>query len=365
MSLTARMDPQDLRSRLALPADGSTTDLLDLSDRRTLLRWMLLTREVEEAGGRLYRQGKIPGSFYDGRGQEAIAVGATYALNSDDAICSPLIRDLGSHLVRGTDLTELFRHYMGRENRLSRGREGNVHFGDRQLGIVGMVSMLPDMMVVATGLAMAFSMQGEHRCALSFFGDGSTSRGDWHEAMNWSSLQSLPVIFILEDNQFAYSTPQTRQFAVHPLARAAGYGIEAVGVDGNDVEAVFAATAAARERALAEGDPHSFPLRRCGCMATEHTTTRAMCRVTCWRPGRGEIPSRRTPHAWQARESTSTLCTPRSGPRSAMPSPMLSAAPLPDPRGVLNGVFAEGDPKPLGSAGLAGWSGYHRPAAAA
>ena len=137
---------------------------------------------------------------------------------------------------------------MGRENGLSRGREGNVHFGDRRRGVVGMVSMLPDMMVVANGLALAFKLRGEPRCALSFFGDGATSRGDWHEAMNWAAVDRLPVIYVLENNQLAYSTPLQRQFVVPPIERAAGYGVAAESVDGNDVEAVFDAVARARVR---------------------------------------------------------------------------------------------------------------------
>jgi hypothetical protein len=147
---------------------------------------------------------------------------------------------------------------MGRENALSRGREGNVHFGDRKLGIVGMVSMLPDMMVVSVGLATAYAMREEARCALSFFGDGATSRGDWHEAMNWAAVEGLPVIFFLEDNQVAYSTPRERQFVEHLAERAAAYGVSAVRVDGNDVEAIFTATAHARGRCLAgEGPTHN------------------------------------------------------------------------------------------------------------
>jgi pyruvate dehydrogenase E1 component alpha subunit len=118
-----------------------------------------------------------------------------------------------------------------------------------------MVSMLPDMMLVAAGMAMAFKLRGEPRCALTWFGDGSTSRGDFHEAMNWAAVQNLPVIFVLENNQFAYSTPIDQQFAVNPVQRAAGYGFPGVSVDGNDVEAVFEATRAARDRAIAGGGP--------------------------------------------------------------------------------------------------------------
>jgi pyruvate dehydrogenase E1 component alpha subunit len=144
---------------------------------------------------------------------------------------------------------------MGRDGGVTRGRDGNVHFGDHRLGCVGMVSMLPDMMLVATGMAMAFKLRGEQRCAITWFGDGSTSRGDFHEAMNWAGVQRLPVIFVLENNQYAYSTPTASQFAVDPVERAAAYGFPGLQVDGNDAEAMFEATRVARERALAGEGP--------------------------------------------------------------------------------------------------------------
>ena len=116
-----------------------------------------------------------------------------------------------------------------------------MHFGDRELGCVGMVSMLPDMALVACGLALAFQMRGEPRVAITWFGDGSTANGQWHEAMNLAGVRSLPVVFVLENNQFAYSTPNSGEFRVDPVERAGGYGFPGVKVDGNDVEAVFAA----------------------------------------------------------------------------------------------------------------------------
>jgi TPP-dependent pyruvate/acetoin dehydrogenase alpha subunit len=110
-------------------------------------------------------------------------------------------------------------------------------------------------MLVATGIAMAFRIRGERRCAITWFGDGSTSRGDFHEAMNWAAVQRLPVIFVLENNQYAYSTPLDQQFAVDPVERAAAYGFPGHKVDGNDAEAMFEATREARERALAGEGP--------------------------------------------------------------------------------------------------------------
>src|SRR6201999_4147049 len=119
-------------------------------------------------------------------------------------------------------------------------------FGDRERGCVGMVSALGDMACVALGIATASKVRGDGRCVATFFGDGATSRGDVHEAMNWAAVHQLGVIFVLEDNGFAYSTPVSEQFRVHPRERAVGYGFEALDVDGNDVEAVFEAARQAR-----------------------------------------------------------------------------------------------------------------------
>lgn len=235
------------------PAVGASKHLT-LDDRTALLRYMLLMRTLEERAMNLYRQGKVPGSFYDALGQEAVSVGPAFALAPADRLCV-LHRDLGAHLIRGVTPARVLGQYMGRAGGVTAGRDGNIHFGDYRVGCVQMVSMLPDMMPVATGMAMAFKIRGEARCALTWFGDGASSRGDAHEAMNWAGVQRLPVIFILENNQYAYSTPVSTQFAVDPVKRAEGYGFPGVSVDGNDVEAMFEATRVARERALAGEGP--------------------------------------------------------------------------------------------------------------
>jgi TPP-dependent pyruvate/acetoin dehydrogenase alpha subunit len=343
----------------AIPASppGADADLaLAESDRVDLLRLMMLMRAVEERGSKLYKQGKIPGSFYDGRGQEAISVGATFALDAGDGVSSPLIRDLGAHLVRGTDLVEIFRHYMGRTSRLSRGREGNVHFGDRHAGVVGMVSMLPDMMVVANGLALAYKLRGEPRCSLSFFGDGATSRGDWHEAMNWSAVDRLPVIYVLENNQLAYSTSQERQFARPPIERAAGYGVVAETVDGNDVEAVFAAVARARRRAVAGEGPtliEAVTMRMHGHGAHDDARYVEQALLEEW--------ALRDPIDGQIAALGSLVDA--AALRAAVEAEVEAAAaeamqtPMADPADVLDGVFCEGEAEPLGR-GAARWSGF-------
>ena len=338
------------------PADVQDAAPLTPTDRVGLLRHMLLMRAIEERGLKLYKQGKIPGSFYDGRGQEAVSVGATYALSGEDPVSSPLIRDLGAHLVKGTDVADIFRHYMGRANPLSHGREGNVHFGDRRLGVVGMVSMLPDMMVVANGLALAFQLRGEQRCALSFFGDGATSRGDWHEAMNWAALDRLPVIYVLESNQLAYSTPSARQFAVPPIDRAASYGVAAETVDGNDVEAVFNAVARARIRALAGEGPtlvEAVTMRMHGHGAHDDARYVDPEELRRW--------AERDPidHQTQAVEKLIDVAALR-GEVDAQVEAAVAAAlttAMADADDALDGVFAVDEPEPIGR-GAAPWSGF-------
>jgi TPP-dependent pyruvate/acetoin dehydrogenase alpha subunit len=325
-------------------------------DRLGIYEHMLLMRKVEEKGNSLYKQGKIPGSFYDGRGQEAISVGATWALDGADVVCSPLIRDLGAHLVRGTDLASLFAHYMGRQNEISNGREGNVHLGDRRLGVVGMVSMLPDMMVVACGCALTFRLRSEARCALSFFGDGATSRGDWHEAMNWAAVDQLPVIFLMENNHFAYSTPTAKQFAVNPIERGSGYGVASESVDGNDPDAVFAAVARARSRALAGDGPtliEAITMRMHGHGAHDDAKY-AKGLVAEW--------AERDPIA-RYRRLLEEAEIEVGGVDDALDLAIATAVekalatPMPDAVQALEGVFAQGEPEPLG-VGQAPWSGF-------
>jgi TPP-dependent pyruvate/acetoin dehydrogenase alpha subunit len=227
---------------------------LTRTDRASLYRFMLLMRVSEERALTLYRQGKVPGSFYDGRGQEAISVGSAFVMGPRDRMCI-LHRDLGAHFVRGVTPDRYLANFMGRRDGVTGGREGNMHFGDRRLGCVGMVSMLPDMAQVATGLALAFKLRREPRVAMTYFGEGSTANGQWHEAMNFAGIHRLPVVFILENNQFAYSTPNELEFAVDPVQRAKGYGFPGVSVDGNDVEAVFEAARVAVEGAREGAGP--------------------------------------------------------------------------------------------------------------
>ncbi len=341
----------------ATPADHAH---LSSEDSVSLLRFMLLMRGLEERAMTLYKQGKVPGSFYDGYGQEAVSTGAAFAMGPRDRLCI-LHRDLAAHLVRGVSPARILAQYMGREGGVTAGREGNVHFGDPALGCVGMVSMLPDMMLVAAGMAMAFKLRGEARCAITWVGDGATSRGDFHEAMNWAAVQRLPVIFVLENNQYAYSTPLSLQFAVDPVERARAYGFPGERVDGNDAEAMFEATRRARERALAGAGPtllEAVTMRMHGHAAHDDMRYVPAGLVETWR-GRDPI-DRQERRLAELGVDTAALREQVSAEIDAAAAEAL-ASPMPDPASAREGVFCLGEPEPLGD-GLAPWSGFREDA---
>ena len=235
-------------------ADIKDADL-DREDLLQIYRNMLVTRGIEERGHILYRQGKIPGSFYTGRGNEGASVGVATAMRPDD-VGTPIQRDMGVHVTRGTDAWRIFAQYMGRRDGLAMGKDGNVHMADIRLGLIAMVSHLPALMPVAVGCALAFKIRREHRVAVGWSGDGAMARGDAHEAMNLAGVHRLPVVFICDNNQYAYSTPNRLEFGVDHLAdRAAAYGFEGVVVDGTDVLTVYREAHRAIEKAREGGGP--------------------------------------------------------------------------------------------------------------
>jgi TPP-dependent pyruvate/acetoin dehydrogenase alpha subunit len=240
--------PSDAADRLA------GTDL-GRGEQLELYRYMKLNRMVEERLGNLYRQGKVVGGLYSSRGQEATSVGSAYALGPQDFM-GPLIRNLGSMLVRGVKPREVMMQYMAKGGSPTGGKDGNTHFGDLSRGLVAPISMLGALIPVMVGVALAGKMQGKDLVALTYIGDGGTSTGDFHEGLNLAAVLGVPFVLIAEHNGYAYSTPTSRQMHVSDIAaRAAGYGIPAEIVDGNDVLAVHAATRRAVERARAGGGP--------------------------------------------------------------------------------------------------------------
>jgi len=219
-----------------------------------LYRSILLPRMIEEKMLNLLRQGKLS-KWFSGIGQEAIAVGVTAALAPDDFVL-PMHRNLGVFTTRGVDLAQLFRQLLGKEGGFTNGRDRTFHFGTLEHRIVGMISHLGAMLPVADGLALAGQLRGDKRVAAAFTGDGSTSEGDFHEAVNLAAVWKLPVLFIVENNQYGLSTPTSEQYACKDIAdKAVGYGIEGRVVDGNDLLAVVDAVTEAARRAREGGGP--------------------------------------------------------------------------------------------------------------
>ncbi len=333
------------------------SELLTRADRAALLRFMAMMRTAEERGLTLYRQGKVPGSFYDGCGQEAISVGSSFALRPEDRMCI-LHRDLGAHFVRGVTPDRYLANYMGRSGGVTGGKDGNMHFGDPRLGCIGMVSMLPDMAPVACGMALAFKIRGEKRVAMTYFGEGSTANGQWHEAMNLAGVQRLPVVFLLENNQFAYSTPNDLEFAVDPVERAHTYGFPGVNVDGNDVEAVFAAAHAAVERAR-EGEGPTLiecrTMRMHGHGAHDDMSYVPPEMFEEWgQRDPIELYSKRLVAEYGFDQDEVDAIRAEVSEYVAECAEQALASPMPDPALALDGVFAD-DWEPLGD-GQAPWS---------
>ena len=238
------------------PAPSATSDPSPELAQRCLY-FMKMMREIEDRIERkLYRQGKILGGVYVGRGQEAIPVGAGLLAGPDDALF-PSHRDMALFLIRGVHPRNIFAQYMGRIGGLTRGRDGNMHMGDLRLNIVAIISAMAASVPVAAGAALAFKYKGTRNVAFCFFGDGATSRGEWHEGVNFAAVQRLPLVLICNNNQYAYSTPISKQMACANVAdRGPAYGIAAEIVDGNDVLAIHEAGRRAVDHARAGLGPY-------------------------------------------------------------------------------------------------------------
>jgi TPP-dependent pyruvate/acetoin dehydrogenase alpha subunit len=221
-----------------------------------LYYFMRLNRALEERLELLVRQNQVVGGLYRSLGQEAISVGSAYALEPGDWI-APMVRNIGSLLVRGFKPRDILTQNMGRANSPTHGRDSASHFGD--LGarhVVSPISMLGDLIPVMTGVAMGARILGQKRVAMTWIGDGGSSTGAFHEGLNFAAVQRAPLVLVIENNQWAYSTPVARQTPLRDLAdRARAYGITSTIVDGNDVLAVYRAAKQAADRARAGQGP--------------------------------------------------------------------------------------------------------------
>jgi TPP-dependent pyruvate/acetoin dehydrogenase alpha subunit len=235
---------------------GQGTHKLDPATLKKAFYYLKLTRDSEwRIENVLYRQGKIVGGVYVGRGQEAIGVGAALTMRPGD-VTLPCHRDFSVFLIRGFSLTDIFANWLGRADSPNRGRDNTVHIGNLKLGIIPIISPLGATLPVACGVAMVLKQRRKGDVALVHFGEGTTSLGNVHEAMNFAAVRKLPVIFICNNNQYAYSTPVEKQFAVKSLAvRGPAYGMPGESLDGTDVLAVYDAVERASERARAGEGP--------------------------------------------------------------------------------------------------------------
>src|ERR1700754_4736450 len=211
--------------------------------------WLKLIRAFDERLSMLVKQGKVRSGVYTGIGQEAIIVGTCFGLRKEDFIC-PLHRDLGSFLMKGVEPRVMMSQMFAKATGLSKGRDSALHSGVSELGIFGNTSMLGANLPVAAGLGLTVRMEESDNGVIAYFGEGASNVGDFHEALNIAGVQRLPILFICENNRYAYSVPVEKSMAIDDVAdRAESYGFDGVAINGNDVLAVYQATQGALARA--------------------------------------------------------------------------------------------------------------------
>jgi pyruvate dehydrogenase E1 component alpha subunit len=322
--------------------------LVPKETQRAMYRYMLLTREIEDRIERkLYRQGKVLGGVYVGRGQEAISIGASIQMRREDVLC-PSHRDMGAVLVRGMTPARIFAQYMGRRDGYTRGKDGNMHMGDLGLNIVSFISMLADQVPVAAGVGLSIKLRRQDRVVLCFFGDGATSRGDWHEGVNFASVMKLPVVFLCNNNEYAYSTPLHMQMAIGQVAeRGPAYAMPADTVDGNDILAVYSSTRAAIERARAGLGPSLIECKTFRMTGHSAHDSAEYVPKEKWQEWEGRDPIRRYERALAMAQvlSQSEIEEMHRSVTEEVDAAVLWAEnnPYPDPEECLRGVYCEGE----------------------
>ena len=321
------------------------SEALGSAAKLNLAYWLRLTRTLDDALVAMWKQGRGVGGTFSGKGHEAIAVGAGYALGPDDVV-APMHRDLGCYLVRGMSPERIMANQLGKESGVTRGRDANLHgMGDLEYNIIGFVSHLPQSLPVALGAAMSFQYREEPRVALTFTGDGSSNTGLFHETLNLAAVQKAPFVLVVENNQYAYSTPLHEQMAIDDIVvRAQAHGVVGEIVDGNDVAAVYSVVSDAVARARGGGGPTLIEAKTMRMLGhaihdgAEYVPTELLEKwkdrdpVTTWEDTLLE----------EGVLSPETLERLHSECRDEVEAAIADAerAPLPDPATVANGVYA-------------------------
>jgi pyruvate dehydrogenase E1 component alpha subunit/2-oxoisovalerate dehydrogenase E1 component alpha subunit len=327
---------------------------LSREQKLELYYFMRLTRSLEERLVNLYRQTKVIGGLFRSLGQEADAVGAAYALDKAQGdILSPLIRNLGSMLVRGATPVEVIRQYMAKGDSPTKGKELNIHFGGPERGFIGQISHLGDMVPVMAGVTLTFKMRKESRVGLVFVGDGATSTGAFHEGINFAAVQRCPLVVIVENNGYAYSTPTRKQTAAAAfIDKAIGYGIPGERADGNDVLAVYDVTKRAVDRARrGEGVTliEVLTYRRKGHAEHDNQSYVPKGEIERWATENDPLTRYMTVLREQERvtDVELTAIDERVTREIDEATDIADASPMPEPVEALRNVYADADVEPL------------------
>jgi TPP-dependent pyruvate/acetoin dehydrogenase alpha subunit len=320
---------------------------LSKEQKLELYYYMRLTRSLEERLVNLYRQTKVVGGLFRSLGQEADAVGSAYALDrSKGDVLSPLIRNLGSMLVQGAKPNEIIKQYMAKADSPTRGRELNIHYGDLERGFIGQISHLGDMVPVMAGVTLSFRMRKQDRVGMVYVGDGATSTGAFHEGINFAAVQRCPLVVIVENNGYAYSTPFNKQTAAKSLVdKAIGYGIAGEQADGNDVVATYEVTRRAVDRARGGGGVTLIELmtyRRKGHAEHDNQSYVPRGEIDRWAKENDPIDRyvKRLTAEGVADAELSALDT-RVQEEIDRATEEAEASPMPDPTDALVGVYAD------------------------
>ncbi len=311
-----------------------------------IYRWMYLTRRFDETMVSMWKQGRGLGTCFSARGHEAVSIGAGFALQKEDVV-APMHRNVGMYLLRGLPPRQIFANLLGRASGTTRGRDANLHGnGDLSLNLIGFISHIPQSLPPALGAAMSFRYRNVPQAALTVCGDGGSTAGVFHECLNMASLYQAPLVIVLENNQYAYSTPATQHTAVSVLAdKAKAHAIPAVVVDGNDVVSVYEAVSRMLEQARQGGGPgliEAQTMRMLGHAIHDGAEYVPADMLAAWE-ARDPVRAYRTRLLEQATVDTDRLTALEAQVDTEILEAFQDAeqSPFPEPATVLEGIYAD------------------------